>query len=132
MQGQKLRSKTKTKIRRAFCCGDCGRDYGDAMYTGPSGHAPENLCLDCWSWQWQQMLLQMRRGKNWTDIDTAIALLCRGYSYSQVGEIIGRSRRTLHNWITAIRQGRLAVPRWVEILWEKHNQKQHSIRRDSI
>ena len=35
-----------------FICPICKRSYGDPLYHGPTGHAPLQMCFDCWAGEW--------------------------------------------------------------------------------
>ncbi|KPK83931.1 MAG: hypothetical protein AMJ81_06980 [Phycisphaerae bacterium SM23_33] len=97
-----------------FRCPGCGRKYGDPLYHGPAGHAPPELCFDCWATQWglMEMMISRERG-NWRRLDVALFLLCQGFSEQQAGEILGVHRNTVINWICRLRKKPEEIPEWL-------------------
>ena len=75
----------------AFECRVCGAAVGDGWYRGPRGHAPHRLCLECWAAHWDDAARRMRAGRDWTQTDTALALLCAGLTYAEAAAALGRS-----------------------------------------
>jgi len=96
-----------------FRCPNCKREYGDPHYHGPIGHAPQELCFDCWASEWAIMEQVMSRGGNWQQLDAALFLLCQGFTHREAGDILGVGRRTVYNWIQALRRRPHLTPRWL-------------------
>jgi hypothetical protein len=96
-----------------FVCPVCKNSYGDPFYHGPAGHAPPQLCYDCWASEWASMTQMLSRGGNWRQIDSALFLLCQGFSYQEAANLAGICRRTLHNWIRQARQHPEMAPQWL-------------------
>ena len=97
----------------AFVCPNCKRAYGDGLYHGPIGHAPQNLCLDCWANEWAQMEVRMLNGGDWSVLDSALWLICCGFTRQEAAGIIGVGRRTIHRWIQAVRKDPEKIPQWL-------------------
>lgn len=97
----------------AFICPTCKVRYGDPLYHGPSGHAPEGMCFDCWASEWASMVQLASRGGNWRPIDSALYLLCQGFTHKQAADLAGVCRRTLDNWIRDARRKPHLAPQWL-------------------
>ena len=97
----------------AMVCANCGRSYGDRLYHGPLGHAPQNLCLDCWANEWGRMEARMLNGGQWTSLDSALWLVCCGLTRQQAASVLGLHRNTLHNWFLQLRKHPERIPRWL-------------------
>ncbi len=97
-----------------FTCPDCGRAYGDPLYHGPDGHAPPQMCFDCWAAHWDrtEVLLRAERG-NWRRMDVALFLICQGHSRTEVAGRIGVARNTLARWIAGLRKKPHKIPDWL-------------------
>ncbi len=113
----RLSAGPQRKLRKAvsgeFKCPRCKREYGDPMYHGPIGHAPQQLCLDCWLDEWDTMSLVMTRGGNWEQLDAALFLLCRGFTHQEAANMIGVSRNTVCNYVRKLRQRPELTPEWL-------------------
>jgi hypothetical protein len=96
-----------------FTCPRCKREYGDPWYHGPIGHAPQQLCFDCWAAEWDTMSLVMSRGGNWQQLDAALYLLCQGFSHREAADLIGVSRNTVCNYVRKLRQRPELTPDWL-------------------
>ena len=96
-----------------FVCPVCKSRYGDPLYHGPAGHAPQQMCFDCWASEWASMIQVLSRGGNWRQIDSALFLLCQGFSYQEAANLAGICRKTLHNWIRQARQRPEMAPDWL-------------------
>ena len=99
---------------RVFICPACQRSYGDPHYHGPAGHAPRNLCFDCWAAEWDLIAARMLNGGNWTVLDAALWLVCSGFTRQQAATIVGVARRTLYRWIRALKTNPRKVPQWLQ------------------
>jgi len=97
----------------AFVCPCCKQAFGDPMYHGPVGHAPQELCFDCWASEWGQMGQVISRGGNWQPMDAALFLLCQGFSHQQAADMIGANRSTVFRWIREIRRCPALMPDWM-------------------
>ncbi|MBT3198813.1 MAG: hypothetical protein HN350_02760 [Phycisphaerales bacterium] len=96
------------------CTGpECGQWVGDVRYVGPMGHAPRNLCFECWVEHWERVEAIAMNGGRWTDIDEALWLVCHGLTFSQAADIITINRKTLHRWITKMRRQPDLIPGWL-------------------
>jgi len=97
----------------AFTCPLCLRSYGDPHYHGPAGHAPQDLCFDCWADEWALIQARMLNGGHWTALDSALWLICSGFTRQQAACIVGVARRTIHRWICALRKDPSKTPQWL-------------------
>lgn len=79
-------------IRSGFLCRRCGERIGDAMYTGPAGHAPAEVCFTCWVNAFED------RPKNWPRQVLALWLVANGYTQTQAARRVGASGRTVRQW----------------------------------
>jgi DNA-directed RNA polymerase specialized sigma24 family protein len=59
------------------------------------------------------MIRVLARGGNWRQIDSALFLLCQGFSYQEAANLAGICRKTLHNWIRQARQQPQIAPEWL-------------------
>lgn len=98
---------------RAFVCPRCKRVYGDPLYHGPVGHAPQQMCFDCWASDWGEMELVISRGGAWEPLDAALFLLCQGFSHQEAADLIGVHRNTIFGWIRELRQRPESTPDWL-------------------
>ncbi|MGB2820024.1 MAG: helix-turn-helix domain-containing protein [Phycisphaerae bacterium] len=96
-----------------FTCPNCKRVYGDPMYHGPIGHAPQELCFDCWASEWDAMTLVMSRGGNWQQLDAALFLICQGFTHKEAADAIGVCRNTVWSWVRTLRQRPGLAPEWL-------------------
>jgi transposase len=60
----------------------------------------------------------MRRGQDWTVLDSALTLLCQGFSYAETASILGRCRKTIGNWVRGLRKNPERIPEWLTRLRE--------------
>ena len=98
---------------KTFTCPLCCRSYGDPHYHGPPGHAPQCLCLDCWGDEWAAIQARMLNGGDWTALDSALWLICAGFTRQQAAGIIGVARRTLYRWIRVLKMTPHKTPQWL-------------------
>lgn len=98
----------------ATVCASCKCSYGDGLYHGPAGHAPQNLCLDCWADEWAVMEVRMLNGGQWTALDSALWLVCCGLTRQQAASVLGLHRNTLRNWLVRLRKHPGRIPEWLE------------------
>jgi hypothetical protein len=96
-----------------FVCPICKSRYGDPLYHGPAGHAPQQMCFDCWAGEWASMIQVLARGGDWRQIDSALFLLCQGFSHQEAGRLVGMRRNALQNWIRQARQKPCMIPDWL-------------------
>lgn len=101
------------RLPRKFRCPHCKSDYGDPLYHGPVGHAPQELCFDCWASEWGSMEVVIARGGSWQPLDAALFLLCQGFSHQEAANLIGVHRNTIFGWIRELRQHPGLTPRWL-------------------
>ena len=101
------------KTLRRFRCPNCKQYYGDPWYHGPIGHAPQQLCFDCWVNEWDTMNGVMLRGGNWRPLDAALFLLCQGFSHQEAATLIGVRRKTVYNWIRTLKRKPHLAPEWL-------------------
>ena len=71
-----------------WLCSGCKRTYGDPMYKGPIGHAPQTECLDCW-----EIHKQARPAP--TKAHKAYNMCLNGFSHRQIGAKLKCS----HVWV---------------------------------
>jgi len=96
------------------CAGSgCGEEIGDPQYVGPAGHAPQNLCFECWSAHWDRVEARAANGGGWTHLDEALWLICRGLTFSQAAEVIASNPKALGRWIDRMRTRPALVPDWL-------------------
>lgn len=76
----------------AFVCRRCRAAVGDPMYTGPWGHAPQNVCLDCWVNAFED------RPTRWPRQILALWLVANGHTQTEAARAVGASARTIRNW----------------------------------
>jgi len=93
-------------------CPVCKTDQGDPLYHGPAGHAPQELCYDCWLAEWEFVVAELSRGGDWRQLDSALYLLCQGFSHGEASDIVGVCRKTLYAWIRTARQHPETMPQW--------------------
>ena len=86
-----------------FICADCGCLCGDSWYTGPLGHAPRNICLDCWVNQWEPSVRRRLNGEKFAPLDEALWLMAMGFSRADAAKIIGVHRNTICRWLKMLR-----------------------------
>jgi len=102
----------------------CGDWIGDPHYVGPAGHAPQNLCLDCWAAHWDVIEARAINGGEWTHLDEALWLVCRGLSLGEAADVLGAHRNTLWRWIVEMRRRPETVPDWLLEAGEKQRQQE--------
>ena len=76
----------------AFVCPRCGDAIGDAMYVGPWGHAPQNVCFACWLDAFEEY------DPVWPREMIALWLISNGYTRTEAARKVGVTRRTIRNW----------------------------------
>jgi len=91
----------------------CDKWVGDPWYVGPAGHAPQNLCFDCWLAHWDLVEARAINGGEWTDLDEALWLVCHGVGVSEAAGLVGRHRNTLRIWIGRMRRNPELIPDWL-------------------
>jgi hypothetical protein len=109
------RQTTKVNSEIGFRCKGvgCGEWISDVRYVGPVGHAPQNLCFECWMAHWDVVEARATNGGRWTHLDEALWLVCRGLSLSQAADVIGSHATTLRRWIVKMRQRPELLPDWL-------------------
>ncbi len=70
----------------------------DPRYTGPVGHAPQNVCYDCWCAYWDEVEQQMLNGGDSTKMEAAFFLVSIGYTQAEAAQVVGVSRKTITRW----------------------------------
>jgi hypothetical protein len=97
-----------------FTCPDCLRSYGDPLYHGPAGHAPPQICFDCWvaGWAWTEMLLRRERG-DWKPLNVALLLICQGFTRAETARWVGMSPTNLRRSILGLRKKTEEIPEWL-------------------
>ncbi|MCP4379694.1 MAG: hypothetical protein GY794_26435 [bacterium] len=106
---------TKTDTQIGFRCQGvgCGEWIDDVRYVGPAGHAPQNLCFECWMAHWEVVEARVINGGRWSYLDEALWLICRGLSVVQAADVINTHAKTLRRWIVKMRQRPELVPDWL-------------------
>ena len=97
----------------SFVCPICKGRYGDPLYHGPIGHAPQQMCFDCWAGEWASMIQVLARGGDWRQIDSALFLLCQGFKPHEAAKLVGMRRTAVHHWIRKARQKPCMIPEWL-------------------
>jgi len=97
-----------------FRCPECGRLYGDPHYHGPAGHAPPQLCFDCWVHHWfvVETMMENERGP-WQRVEVALFLLCQGFSCEQAARGLGVHYKTIYYWLRRLRRNPERIPDWL-------------------
>jgi len=95
-----------------YTCAVCGQPYGDPLYHGPIGHAPQTVCLDCWYEHWDLVECRMRNGGQWRHLDAALYLVARGFSQPEVARMLGLCRKSLYNLLQRLRADPEKIPEW--------------------
>ena len=98
---------------KGFVCPKCKCWYGDPLYHGPVGHAPQELCFDCWASEWGEIALAIEREADWRSRDAALLLLCRGFTQQEAAAAIGAGRSTLYGWLQDLRRHPEQTPHWL-------------------
>jgi hypothetical protein len=111
--------------RIALRCAACGEGYGDPLYHGPAGHAPAQLCLDCWLGSWDRQVRRMHCGGPLDRHEEALALLCEGYTYRQAGDRLEVTASTVRRWVRWIGRTRRELPEWFRRRLEQRRQVHH-------
>jgi len=82
----------------AFICRKCGQAVGDPQYCGPWGHAPQDVCFECWleafeqpPWHWPREVL-------------AVWLIANGFSRTEAAAICGVTAPTVWRWLRYFRK----------------------------
>ena len=96
-----------------FRCPNCKQEYGDPLYHGPVGHAPQEMCFDCWASEWGAMAQVIARGRAWQPMDAALFLLCQGFSHREAADAIGIHRNTIFGWLRELRRRPHLTPEWL-------------------
>ncbi len=91
----------------------CGQWIGDPRYAGPVGHAPQNLCFECWMAHWDRIEARAANGGEWTHIDEAMWLICRGLTLAEAARVVDSHCTTLRRWIEKMRLRPELVPDWL-------------------
>ena len=92
----------------------CGQWIGDLRYVGPVGHAPQNLCFECWMAHWSKLEARAVNGGRWTRLDEALWLVCGGLSLTEAAGMIDSSCTALRLRINEIRRRPELTPDWLE------------------
>ena len=117
-------SSRKTSGVGFQCAGPgCGQYIGDRHYVGPIGHAPQNLCFECWLAHWDRVEARAANGGRWTHLDEALWLVCRGLSMSQAADVVALSTRALGRWIEKMRRRPGLTPDWLIHMNEARQQR---------
>jgi len=118
----KAAERSAQGVRMVFRCPQCKKEFGDPWYHGPIGHAPQRLCFECWATEWAMMDQVRSRGGNWQQLDSALFLLCQGFTHREAAELIGVSRNTVQHWIRHLRQRPEQTPEWLIDLAQKRRE----------
>jgi hypothetical protein len=121
MQTQSTRAISEPGFRCA--APDCGQYVGDRQYVGPIGHAPQNLCFECWLAHWDKIEARAVNGGRWTHLDEALWLVCRGLSLTQAADIVAGPSRMLGRWIAEMRRRPELTPDWLIHINELRRQR---------
>lgn len=99
--------------KNTFTCPSCKIEYGDPLYHGPAGHAPPNLCMDCWANEWAHMEVRMLAGGDWSVLDSALWLVSCGLKQHQAADLLAIHRNTFARWIRRMRRNPHEIPEWL-------------------
>ncbi len=110
----------------------CGKWIGDRRYVGPAGHAPQNLCYECWMLHWEWIEACAANGGLWTRIDEALWLFCHGLSLREVSVAVAVPYTTLRRWVKRLRQRPNLVPEWVVRLQQDYRDRLNNQRRQEV
>jgi hypothetical protein len=115
MQMQMLTQTSPTSNPTGFWCTGpgCGQWISDVRYVGPRGHAPGNLCFECWMAQWEKIEARAANAGAWTRLDEALWLLCHGVSFDEAAGAIGSCRSALRLRIERMRWRPELTPGWL-------------------
>jgi len=91
----------------------CDEWIGDRLYVGPVGHAPQNLCFECWMAHWDRIEACAANGGEWTHLDEALWLVCRGLSLAEAAGVVDSHGTTLRRWIEKMRLRPELLPDWL-------------------
>ncbi|MDP6635995.1 MAG: hypothetical protein QGG42_13940 [Phycisphaerae bacterium] len=116
-------SPTSSKIGFRCMGPECGQWIGDLRYAGPIGHAPQNLCFECWMAHWEEIEVRAVNGGRWTYLDEAMWLVCRGLTLAQAADIVASNRMALRRWIGKMRRRPELVPDWLIHMQEIRSQR---------
>ncbi len=94
---RKSREKPQTyrPVKVAFVCEQCKEPIGDPLYTGPHGHAPDNICFTCWVNAFEQP------PKDWPKDITVLWMISQGYSRAEAlkeTRLTYKQFRLMVNW----------------------------------
>ena len=108
-------TKLQGEVRAGFECKGpgCEQWIGDRRYVGPAGHAPQNLCFECWMVHWERIEACAANGGEWTCLDEAMWLFCRGYTLAQAAKAVATHHVTLRRWILKMCLKRELIPDWL-------------------
>ena len=70
----------------------------DPLYHGPQGHAPGNLCFDCWTAAWTEAESRMASGGQWQACLYTAFLVAAGHTRTEAAEMAGIHRNTFYRW----------------------------------
>ena len=101
------------RIAGAFVCPNCRQEYGDPLYHGPRGHAPQNVCLECWADEWSIMEARMYNGGDWSVLDAAFWLVCCGLTRQEAARLLGMRRNEVQRWLLRLRRNPHLIPDWL-------------------
>ena len=124
----RTRTQTQTKSNRiGFRCMNprCGQWVGDRRYVGPAGHAPRNLCFECRMAHWDKIEARAANGGQWTCLDEAMWLICRGLSLSDAADLVASDRTTLRLRIAEMRRRPELIPDWLRDIRRAHWDQQN-------
>jgi len=104
-------------ICQCVICGGPHRSDGtqvrDPFYRGPIGHAPQNVCAECWCEHWVHVEAQMLNGGDWTNLDGVFWLIVHGVTRQAAAEFIGVHRNTIGRWIRKVKDNPELLPEWM-------------------
>lgn len=96
--------KTPDPPQIAFECARCHTPIGDPLYHGPAGHAPRNLCYDCWCIHWSDVERKHLLGEDPSELERALWLVSQGFTQEEAADQLSRHRNTIGNWFRGLRK----------------------------
>ena len=98
-------------------CAVCNTEV-PAFYRGPIGHAPANVCFDCWCEHWAVVEVERLVGSDWTWRDLVLLLVAHGDTKQHAARVVGVHRNTAGRWFRALRENPELIPDWTGNLQE--------------
>lgn len=106
--------KTQMEQTGFRCCNpSCRQWVSDQAYCGPVGHAPQNLCLECWLVHWEIVEKRACNGGCWTRMDQVLWLVCSGVERRQAARLVGKHCDYIKACFERLRRSPRKLPQWL-------------------